>query len=381
MADKKDEKEVNMENITPKKAEEKKVKENKQANKNSSAEKLTIKEETNKEQAKPKGKEKEEMTKKQINGEETNIEKNNEEKAKKEDLNNEKTETKKGSTENKKSEPEKKFRNEKVIGNDKARKNNKNSKKNDVIGKAVLIIALVALVGCGIYKYLLNKQATTASQAVEGVLGAIQDGDNKTISEYLNDSNNQITENASANEEDESEDGEKEAKNEFKIDSNTAIIDYTNEEAKNNAEKNNNEKNDAENNSTKKDEKNEDNDNELLTMFSQKMTYDIKDVKANFNTATVTVDITNKNVGQVVTASLVKALQNMFNPASQSEYKVDDFAKELINSDTIESKTTSVTFNLTKENGKWKIDVNKNALSEAVWPGLTEAINSFSGED
>ena len=228
---------------------------------------------------------------------------------------------------------------------------------------------------------MLNKQATTASQAVEGVLGAIQDGDNKTISEYLNDSNNQITENTSANEEDESEDGGKEAKNEFKIDSNTAIIDYTNEEAKNNAEKNNNEKNDAENNSTKKDEKNEDNDNELLTMFSQKMTYDIKDVKANFNTATVTVDITNKNVGQVVTASLVKALQNMFNPASQSEYKVDDFAKELINSDTIESKTTSVTFNLTKENGKWKIDVNKNALSEAVWPGLTEAINSFSGED
>ena len=96
------------------------------------------------------------------------------------------------------------------------------------------------------------------------------------------------------------------------------------------------------------------------------MTYNIVDTKADFKNATVTVEITNKNIGQVITAALFKTLQDAFSSKDTNQDSINSYIKDLIDSDSIESKTTTITFNLVKEKGNWKVNANKEELTNAV---------------
>ena len=206
---------------------------------------------------------------------------------------------------------------------------------------------------------MLNHQKSTANMTVETLIGAIQSGDKATINEYLEN-----VENTSSNENsiisEDSDDDE----------SNSAIVNYenspneTNENSENmflagntenttntNTENTTNTNTETKNNTVKKSTTNEsklENDDETIRMFSKKMSYNIVDTKADFKNATVTVEITNKNIGQVITAALFKTLQDAFSSKDTNQDSINSYIKDLIDSDSIESKTTTITFNLVK---------------------------------
>lgn len=127
--------------------------------------------------------------------------------------------------------------------------------------------------------------------------------------------------------------------------------------------------------------KTEDNQEEYYNALLEKLTYDIKNVTGNAKNATVSVEVSNKNMGVVLTNYLAKAIQlsfaTAFSPTQNSEEDMDkqmaEFLEEQINSDEIETVTTAVNINLEKDNGEWTLtEESKKDLIDAVLPGIAD---------
>lgn len=245
--------------------------------------------------------------------------------------------------------------------NNSSKKVSKSKKKNKFVICLIVIVVLVIIIAC-VYKMILNRQKSRASESVEILIGAIQAGDKTTIEQYLKypiDGSNEEEEDM---EEDES------------------YVENQENESYSNEANNSSNVNESSNgtNLLSDSETDINDDREMLRILTQNLTYNVTNVDANFKNATVTVEITNKNIGEVINATLIYAIQNAFNINNNEEESQKDYIKNLINSDSIKTTTTPVVFNLVKENGQWKIDVDKTELTNAVWPGLIETINRFS---
>lgn len=121
--------------------------------------------------------------------------------------------------------------------------------------------------------------------------------------------------------------------------------------------------------------------------FFSKLDYKILETKADFKKATVTLEVTNKNVGTIFTNYIAKAFQLAFASAFSSEYtdekvekELEEYLKEQFDSTAIENVTNTVTINMRKEDGKWVLESEEESknLVNAVLPGFQQTVEAIS---
>lgn len=121
-----------------------------------------------------------------------------------------------------------------------------------------------------------------------------------------------------------------------------------------------------------------------MDMFFNNLEYRIISAEADFNTAKVLVEVTNKDVGQVFSNYVLKAVQLAFQSAFSTNYsnqelneQLTEYFQEQMNSESIGKVTNSITIEFKKENGQWNMTTDKNALADVVLPGLVQKIDGL----
>ena len=122
------------------------------------------------------------------------------------------------------------------------------------------------------------------------------------------------------------------------------------------------------------------------TVLFNKLDYSIIENKANFKEADVVIDITNKDMKQILGNYLVKIFQLAFSNAFTNTYSDEQMNEELANylkeqmeSEEIDSITTQITLKMEKQDGKWIIkEESKEEFVNAVLPGFLDTINEIN---
>ena len=122
------------------------------------------------------------------------------------------------------------------------------------------------------------------------------------------------------------------------------------------------------------------------TVLFNKLDYSIIENKANFKEADVVIDITNKDMKQILGNYLVKIFQLAFSNAFTNTYSDEQMNEELANylkeqmeSEKIDSITTQITLKMEKQDGKWIIkEESKEEFVNAVLPGFLDTINEIN---
>ena len=119
-------------------------------------------------------------------------------------------------------------------------------------------------------------------------------------------------------------------------------------------------------------------------LFS-KLDYKVENVSISndLKSATAEVTVSNKNIGTIFANYIAKMLQlsftSVFTGANESELnnQSTEYLTSQINSDNIETKTTNLNLNLTKDGDEWTVTNDKTEIVDAILPGLVDKINSM----
>jgi flagellar basal body-associated protein FliL len=129
-----------------------------------------------------------------------------------------------------------------------------------------------------------------------------------------------------------------------------------------------------------------DEDNSAYNLLFSKITYSVKKVDSKWKKADVTLEVTNKNMKEVIINYFTQTFKLSFANAFSNTYteeelneQLNQYLQEQLESDEIENITTEVTINMTKENGEWNISQeNKTELINAILPGFEEVVNQIN---
>ena len=94
-------------------------------------------------------------------------------------------------------------------------------------------------------------------------------------------------------------------------------------------------------------------------------------------TATLEVEVTNKDFGKIIDNFKEKIVKTAFGGESIDEAKTQEYLLEEINNSEIENVTNTNTITVEKKDGKWQVSDTTDIVN-IVLPGLIEAINSLS---
>ncbi len=117
-------------------------------------------------------------------------------------------------------------------------------------------------------------------------------------------------------------------------------------------------------------------DEETQSLFFNRLSWKILNISKEETTASVEVEITNKDFEQIISNYTKEALKIAFNGGSFSKEEQNNKLKQQLKSEDIGTKTVTVTIQLVKQNREWKIQSNEDLIN-ALLPGLQEAINSL----
>ena len=106
------------------------------------------------------------------------------------------------------------------------------------------------------------------------------------------------------------------------------------------------------------------------------LSWKILSEKEEGETATVEVEITNKDFGKIIDNFKEKIVKVAFSGESIDEAKTQEYLLEEINNAEIENVTNTHTITVEKVDGKWQVS-NTNDISDMLLPGFSEAINSL----
>lgn len=126
----------------------------------------------------------------------------------------------------------------------------------------------------------------------------------------------------------------------------------------------------------------EDYDLEVQKLFFENLSWKITNIDKQEDTATATVEVTNKDFNTVVSNYAKKALEAITSLIGTSSTGLSNeqiqqyFVDELKNQD-IGTTTQTGTIELVKEDKKWKV-VSNEQLIDTLLPGLQEALDSVS---
>lgn len=190
----------------------------------------------------------------------------------------------------------------------------KKSKKAPAIIVAIIIVLI--LIALGIYMIFMQ---STPTKTVEGMLQALKNSDYEKVNEYIN--------------------------YDELISSGTSEGENLNEEAQ--------------------------------KLLFDKLSWNIKEVKKEADTSTVTVEITNKNFKTIINNYMQELLKRAFSGEQTSDQDIQNYLIEELKKEDVELTTKTQNINLVKQDGKWKISTENEELVNIILPGLTETINSL----
>ena len=118
-------------------------------------------------------------------------------------------------------------------------------------------------------------------------------------------------------------------------------------------------------------------DEETQSLLFDKLTWKISNISKEDNTASVEVEITNKDFNQIITNYTQEALRIAFSGESFTQEEQNNKLKEQLKNEGIGTKTVTTTIQLVKQDGEWKVQADESLIN-ALLPGLQEAINSLN---
>ena len=118
-------------------------------------------------------------------------------------------------------------------------------------------------------------------------------------------------------------------------------------------------------------------DEETQSLLFDKLTWKILNISKEENTASVEVEITNKDFNQIITNYTQEALRIAFSGESFTQEEQNNKLKEQLKNEGIGTKTVTTTIQLVKQDGEWRVQADES-LVNALLPGLQEAINSLN---
>ena len=118
-------------------------------------------------------------------------------------------------------------------------------------------------------------------------------------------------------------------------------------------------------------------DEETQSLLFDKLTWKILNISKEGNTASVEVEITNKDFGQIISNYTKEALKIAFNGESFTQEEQNNKLKEQLKNEEIGTKTVTTTIQLVKQDREWKVQADES-LVNALLPGLQEAMNSLN---
>ena len=119
-------------------------------------------------------------------------------------------------------------------------------------------------------------------------------------------------------------------------------------------------------------------DEETMNLLFEKLSWKITETTKEENTASVTVEVTNKNFRTIIANYMQNALRVAFSGQELSDAEMENYLLEELKNEDVETTTTTQTINLTKQDGKWVINTTDTNLIDILLPGLNEAVNSLS---
>ena len=119
-------------------------------------------------------------------------------------------------------------------------------------------------------------------------------------------------------------------------------------------------------------------DEETMNLLFEKLSWKITETTKEENTASVTVEVTNKNFRTIIANYMQNALRVAFSGQELSDAEMENYLLEELRNEDVETTTTTQTINLTKQDGKWVINTTDTNLIDILLPGLSEAVNSLS---
>lgn len=205
------------------------------------------------------------------------------------------------------------------------------TKNKKMVGKVVLIIVVIILIAAATYYVMLKQEQAKVEQKVETIFNALKSGDTATQNKYLAYD---------------------------KMLGNTEKIETSTEE-------------------TTVEE-----DNTQFNELFKKLDYKIISTSANFKKSTVVIEITNKDCGVIFINYFTKAMQLAFASAFSNDYSEEELDSQLqqylieqVESEDIQTITNTISLDMEKEDGDWKMTTDTTVFTNAVLPGLMDKIN------
>ena len=124
---------------------------------------------------------------------------------------------------------------------------------------------------------------------------------------------------------------------------------------------------------------------ESLKIVVKNLKYDVVSSKTKLNECELKLNVTNKDLKAVITNYMYDAFSIAFSSAfgnkdeKELEKTLIEALEKQYNSEDVQEVTNSVTLNLKKENGKWKISCDNEELLNAILPGYSTISDSLSG--
>ena len=114
---------------------------------------------------------------------------------------------------------------------------------------------------------------------------------------------------------------------------------------------------------------------ETQKLLFDKISWKVKKVTAENNTATVEIELTNKDFSEVLQNYKNKIWKDISSVIGKTIDTSRYFEDELKN-ENLGTKTITVNIKLQKQDGKWKVVAN-NELANSLLPGLQESVNAI----
>ena len=126
---------------------------------------------------------------------------------------------------------------------------------------------------------------------------------------------------------------------------------------------------------------------EMERIMMKNLNYEILSLDCKVNQCTANLKIINKDLNTVFKNYMTKAISLAFAQAmsdtsdSDIENQLKQYFEEQYDSDAVENVSKEITINMKKENGKWNITCDEDALIDAILPGYREFIEYVNSID
>ncbi len=118
---------------------------------------------------------------------------------------------------------------------------------------------------------------------------------------------------------------------------------------------------------------------ETQKLLFDKISWKVKKVTIQKNSATVELEVTNKNFSVIVENCMKKMLSNLKSmlEGNVSESAIEKYFIEELKNEDVQTTTETNNIQLEKQDKKWKV-VSNQELINALLPGLEDAVNSLN---